>query len=340
MMNRAAPSVALAQPIDVQLLERHRAVMASLKQRHEPLIALLAGRELHYVDVPVYDNVGDLLIMAGTLRFFEEHTLRPKQRAPYYSYRSSSCPPGGVIACQGGGNFGDIYGPFQAFRERLIVDRKDCRIVVLPQSLHFSSEIELENCVALCRAHPDLHICVRDPVSQAMALRMTDKVYLMPDMAHQLWPLRDTAAPAPKDGLLSLKRRDSEATAFSAAGQGFDWDDLVGPGWRFVLSNLVERPVTQMHLRLGLTAGNWLADWWIGRADAFVREAIALFNRHERVESDRLHAHILSCLLEIPNEIYDNSYGKNSRYISTWTHGSPLVSLRSNNDAQLRPSKA
>ncbi|MFN5047454.1 polysaccharide pyruvyl transferase family protein [Roseateles sp.] len=339
-MNSAVPSVAGAQPTDAQMLERHRALMASLKQSHEPLVDLLGKRELHYVDLPFHGNIGDLLIMAGTVAFLTRSRLRPAVQAMYFNYSTGACPPGGVIACHGGGNFGDIYGPFQAFRERLFAERKDCRIVVLPQSLHFSSEVELEKCVVLCRAHPDLHICVRDPVSQAMALRMTDKVYLMPDMAHQLWPLRDVATPAPRDGLLSLKRRDSEATAFSAAGQGFDWDDLVGPGWRFVLSNLVERPVTQMHLRLGMTAGNWLADWWIGRADAFVREAIALFSRHERVESDRLHAHILSCLLEIPNEIYDNSYGKNSRYISTWTHGSPLVSLRSNNDAQLRASKA
>jgi pyruvyl transferase EpsO len=72
---------------------------------------------------------------------------------------------------------------------------------------------------------------------------------------------------------------------------------------------------------------NLQARLWIAQARRFVHRAIYLFSRHERVESNRLHAHILSCLLSIPNHIGDNSYGKNSRYISAWTAANPLVTL-------------
>lgn len=338
MMANPAPNQALtdSKP-QAQMLEQHRALMAELRNKHEPLLTLLGGREFHYVDLPMHGNVGDLLIMAGTLKFFDRHALRPSRKAMYFNYPVSACRGGGVIACHGGGNFGDIYGPFQEFRERLIRERRDCRIVVLPQSLHFSSEAALQACVEVCRRHPDLHICVRDRISEGLARRMTEHVYLMPDMAHQLWPL---AAPrAANDApTLSLKRRDSEATDFQGEGRSMDWDDLVGPGWRFFLSNIVERGVTQAHLRLGLSAGDWLADWWIGRAQSFIDQAVQRFSAHGRVVSDRLHAHILSCLLELPNDIYDNSYGKNSRYIGTWTGGSPLVKLRSNHDATVAVS--
>jgi len=313
----------------------HRVVMASLKGKHAVLLGLLRDRPLHYVDIPMHGNVGDLLVMAGTLRFFEEAKIRVDRMAMYFNYSALECPAGGVIVCHGGGSFGDIYGPFQAFRQRLIRERKDCRVVILPQSLHFEDDAMLTACVEICREHPDLHICVRDPASQAMARRMTDHVYLLPDMAHQLWPMADAKAPASKTAL-TLKRRDSETTNFSSdpTQVTFDWDDLISPWRRSFLSNIVERGVTQAKLRLGAGAlfGNWFARWWIAQANGYIAQAVRLFSTHSNVVSDRLHAHILACLLERPNEIHDNSYGKNSRYINTWTKDSPLVVLKSNND--------
>ena len=72
---------------------------------------------------------------------------------------------------------------------------------------------------------------------------------------------------------------------------------------------------------------NLEARLWIDQAERFANQAVSLFSRYECVESDRLHAHILSCLLSIPNRISDNSYGKNKRYITNWTVDSPLVTL-------------
>ena len=43
------------------------------------------------------------------------------------------------------------------------------------------------------------------------------------------------------------------------------------------------------------------------------------------VITDRLHAHILSLLLGIPNVILDNSYGKLHDFYHTWTSGGGLV---------------
>jgi exopolysaccharide biosynthesis predicted pyruvyltransferase EpsI len=36
------------------------------------------------------------------------------------------------------------------------------------------------------------------------------------------------------------------------------------------------------------------------------------------VDSNRLHAHILVCLIGVPNLLFDNSYGKCSDYSRTW----------------------
>jgi pyruvyl transferase EpsO len=59
-----------------------------------------------------------------------------------------------------------------------------------------------------------------------------------------------------------------------------------------------------------------------------VRRAVDLFASHDHIVTDRLHGHILACLMNKPSTIVDNSYGKNSSYVSQWTMSSPLVSLK------------
>jgi pyruvyl transferase EpsO len=310
-----------------QSVSEHGAIMADLVSRHDVLLPLLKGRPIHYLDIPMYGNVGDLLIMQGTLRFLQKHRLPVSRMGMYFNYSANWAKPDDIIVFQGGGNFGDIYGPFQRFRERVIADLPKNRIVILPQSMHFSDPAKFNQCCELLSRHPDLHICVRDSESEKMARRMTPHVYLLPDMAHQLWPIARPSTPLYP--LLQLRRRDNEACAPTGdVGDTFDWDDLIGKNWTFFLSQIAERSMYHAH-RLGLNKpfANLEARLWIAQAERFVARAVQLFAQHERIESDRLHAHILSCLLSIPHHIDDNSYGKNSRYIAAWTSTSPLLSF-------------
>ncbi|KYK74380.1 polysaccharide pyruvyl transferase, partial [Aggregatibacter actinomycetemcomitans serotype e str. SA2149] len=41
----------------------------------------------------------------------------------------------------------------------------------------------------------------------------------------------------------------------------------------------------------------------------------------------RLHGHIFSSLLEIPNVVCDNAYGKNTGYANLWTKGLNFVTF-------------
>ena len=305
---------------------QHAQMMNRLAGCHEVLLPLLAGKSIHYLDIPFYGNVGDLLIMSGTLRFIKKHQLNVNRYGSYFNYSPSWASPHDVILFQGGGNFGDLYGPFQAFRELVITALPNNRIIILPQSIHFSDAEKLKKCCALMSVHQDLHICVRDLESEQIARQMTPHVYLLPDMAHQLWPI-STTLPATKQ-VLHLHRRDAEATQSTVLNDTFDWEDLVGKHWTFFMSEVAERSVYHLH-RLGVNKpfSNLQARLWIRQANQFVDKAIGLFSGFDRIESDRLHAHILSCLLSIPNQISDNSYGKNRRYISAWTASSPQVTL-------------
>ena len=305
---------------------RHAQMMDNLLGYHEVLLPLLSNKSIHYLDIPFYGNVGDLLIMLGTLSFIDKHRLNVTRFGTYFNYSPSWASNDDVIIFQGGGNFGDIYGPFQAFRERVITALPNNRIVILPQSIHFSDAEKLKKCCELLSRHKDLHICVRDSESEQIASKMTPNVYLLPDMAHQLWPIQ-LSAPATKS-VLNLRRRDAESLNLSVAGDTFDWDDLIGKNWIFLMSEVIERSIYHtQQLGLNKPFTNLQARLWIIQARRFVDRAIKLFSSYERVESDRLHAHILSCLLSLPNQISDNSYGKNKRYISTWTASSPQVTL-------------
>lgn len=312
-------------------LRSHASIMTGLADRHQIIVDLIGDRAFHYVDIPIHWNIGDLLIMSGTVAFFARHGLKPRLIASKEPYQTSWLKPDEAMVLHGGGNFGDLYVPFQSARERIIQECPDNRIIILPQSLHFSSEAAKSRSAEIFRRHRDLHICVRDAVSYETARDFSENVYLLPDMAHHLYPIAHNEAFV--EGPLFLRRCDDEKLDWSglAGLEGAnitDWPDLVGERERTIhrfrrfIDILARR-------RLGLLACRLAAPAWIRYVDTLVADAVRLFARHERIVTDRLHGHILACLMDKPNIVLDNFYGKNTRYIERWTGASPLLSLHS-----------
>jgi pyruvyl transferase EpsO len=324
----------------------HDSLSAELMARHDVLADLIGDAPFHYVDIPTHGNIGDLLIMHGTLAFFRKKRLSPKTIAPYFAFDPRWIARGDVIVFHGGGNFGDLYPYFQDLRERIVRAYPHNRIVVLPQSLHFSSEEKMMQSATLFRTHDDVHVCVRDRVSLRMARNFTDHVHLLPDMAHQLYPL--PAAQNEAHGTLRISRVDDEschADAWSdtaAAPQidmQTDWPQFVGA--REARIDLFRRAIGAFYRRgMGRPANRILSWLWIVYSGWLVADAAKLFARHQLIVTDRLHGHILACLLSRKNIVLDNSYGKNSRYVSTWTYASELVTLQGKPHDALSPADA
>jgi len=174
--------------------------------------------------------------------------------------------------------------------------------------------------------HPDLHICVRDRKSLELALPMSRNVYLLPDMAHQLWPIPRSCSLEKHH--LALLRADAESAGANVTNFDvrLDWRELVGcrNTWiRMIRGVLRALHVTHLDRRLLFNE----VDLWVKYSTKLVGEAIDLFSRFEVITTDRLHAHILSCLMGIPNTILNNSYGKNCSYVSEWTGSSNIVNF-------------
>jgi len=280
------------------------------------------GSQVVYLDYPVYENIGDLLIMKGTEQFFREHQIRVRKRLCMHQFRSRMrLPKNWIIVCQGGGNFGDMYPGCQRLREEAVRAYPNHRIVVLPQTVHFADATQMERSLARLGKHPDFHLFVRDRTSYEAVKGKLDNLYLAPDMAHQLYPIHRTDGGSGKKGrTLGLFRTDGETgpedTGFIACDLRTDWPQLLSRS-EFVLLRLF---VIGFQLNRYLYNLLPIGPLWYRVADRWIDKALRLYSAYDEVVTTRLHGHLLACLMNMPNRLLDNSYGKNMSYYREWTN--------------------
>lgn len=312
----------------------HQEMMRDLSSQHDHVAGLIGNKPFHYVDIPVHGNIGDILIMLGTMAFFRKYALKPRLISPVFAFDPAWIKPDDVVVFHGGGNFGDLYSEygFQPLRERVVREKPHNRIIILPQTIYFSSPEAMAASAKIFRTHPDVHLFVRDRQSYEYAQAFTDHAYLVPDMAHHLYPIEPTAVPS--SGVLRISRVDDEKPETDeGAEQGqyariTDWPELVGTDEKNI--DFFRRVMRKLH-RHGLSRlGNHIfSRLWIAYSGYLTKRAVGIFSTHEKVVTDRLHGHILACLMNKPNTVVDNSYGKNSSYLRQWTGNSGIVDLRS-----------
>lgn len=309
---------------------KHDELMMDVIKQHDFIKILIGNKSFIYLDIPVYGNIGDLLIMAGTVSYFKKNKLTPRIAAPIFAFDLEWITPDDVIVFQGGGNFGDLYSGMQELRERVALEKPDNRIIILPQTIHFSSNEAMLRSAKVFAHHKDVHLCVRDENSYSIANKFTNQVYLAPDMAHHLYPLVYNDAPNKK--ILLLRRSDNEQSTKDIKDIGYDtitdWPELVGDRavfFRFFY--LVMRAFYRVGL--GRLGNRIFTKLWFKYTETLITDAVNLFAIHEYILTDRLHGHILACLMAKPNSVLDNSYGKNFGYYKAWTMQSDIVKIES-----------
>lgn len=306
-------------------ISEHAKRMLSLKARLQALRELVPlDRPVVYLDYPVHLNIGDLLINLGTEAWLGSAGYEIACRASVFDFGRSDAgkvSPDSSIVLHGGGNFGDLYPIHQEFRERIVEQFPRNRIVIMPQSVHFNNPARLAEAARCFAAHRNLTITVRDLDSERLVREyFSNPVHLVPDMAHQLWPVQRSAHGTGET--LTLLRTDIERTPMDAAGSA----SLVDPqDWATLLTardHLIHKFVKrwyELDQRVGHRFPNHRL-WYFVR-DRLVNRMLRLFGDAERIMTNRLHGVILGCLVERPVSYFDNSYGKLSRYCSTWLEG-------------------
>ena len=303
--------------------------MVELTRLHAPIIALIGGRPVAFLDIPLHGNTGDLLILRGTLAFLKRNGVRIRQISSVYNYREIPDPET-VILFQGGGNFGDLYPGIQKFREKIILAYPENRIIFLPQSVCYQSAEEQRKSAEILCAHADLHIFIRDRKSFCIAKEMARSVYLVPDMAHHLYPVRFRARAGRRP--LHLIRTDKEATRWKTDGQSSESTDWPTINDRFEVKISFMRRIMKSAKRRKFSdlLNNAISYSWVFLAGCIIARAIQIFRGASLVTTDRLHAFLLASLMDIETRVYDNSYGKLSSYIETWMPDSGFLTMAEN----------
>jgi pyruvyl transferase EpsO len=305
-------------PMDSNELRTHP--MERLKRMLEPILDVVPpGSKVLYLDVPVHGNIGDLLILKGTEQFFREHRIRVCKRLSHLQFRERMYVPGDwIIVCHGGGNFGDLYPYYQKLRERVVESFPNHRIVILPQTVHFTNPGNAELSLALFSRHRDFHLFVRDHASFEAVKGKLPNVILAPDMAHQLFPVKSVGTATL--GVLGIIRTDSEApdTPYPdlACDRRTDWPQLLSK-WDHFLIGCMARACTLDRYLWNLLP---IIPLWYKIADRLVAKAVRLYSSARTIITNRLHGHLLACLMNKPNRLLDNSYGKNEGYYHQWTY--------------------
>lgn len=303
-----------------------------LKERIHSTLPRLIGPKCVFLDLPYYQNIGDVLIWEGTAQFLTDCGIRCDYQASKETFDWREIPADTTIILQGGGNFGDVWLPHQQFRMEVVERYKANRIVVLPQTVFYEDETVLREQAALFAAHPDLIICARDKASEELLkTHFSNDVVLLPDMAFCISTerLNRMKVPVVSGSTLFVKRRDKELSAYdfdSIVPQDatiHDWPSFERKS-RTVKNyyHLLSRKETFRRIHLA-----WLIDSYAGHIlkSHFLRQGVRFVSAYQDIYTTRLHVAILSVLLGKEITFFDNSYGKNSAFFETWLQDINLI---------------
>lgn len=287
--------------------------MAALRKELNKILDVVpAESKILYVDYPVYHNIGDQLIMLGTESFFQENSITPLARYSAHNFPWNITIRENVkIVCQGGGNFGDIWDFHQNFRNKLVSMFPCNPIVILPQSIYFGENVNARGVRKIFENHSDIYIFVREQASEEQILKWLPGIryQLCPDMSHMLWPGLFRGDNLGKKRL-NLFRNDKEKfVSLKSANDALDWPDIITKE-----DEEFAKKIWAKHGDAEKTHREWLE-----HVVEVTNRAIKTFSGANKIATDRLHGHLLSCLMGIPNIFLPNAYHKNESYYETWT---------------------
>lgn len=302
-------------------------ILQPLLQNKNENIALL--------DFPNHSNVGDSAIWLGEYLFLQQSGFRNNVYMcdidTYSKEDLAETIGSGTILLHGGGNLGDLWPRYQVFREQVIRDFPNNRIIQLPQSIFFLNKENMRRASSIFQQHSNLTILVRDKVSLEIAItELKVRAYLCPDMAFNIGQINmqlDATIPC-----IWLFRDDKEAgsglSKISKSGVWqYDWH--IDEHTKLMKSDAALRYLYSVEVaeQKKTAIRRKISSMYPHVAKERVMRACRVLARTHNVVTERLHGHIICMLMGIPHYILDTRYGKIGNYIDTWNYNSPLVHL-------------
>jgi pyruvyl transferase EpsO len=294
---------------------------------HDCLKDFVSEREpLAILDFPDIRNCGDSAIWLGEMAYLRDrYGKRPAYVSRMDDFSADDLErimPTGPIFLHGGGNFGDVWGAHQDFRERVIERFPSRQIIQFPQSIHYKSQERAEESARIIGRHKNFVLLVRDEESRQFAQKHFNcQVRLCPDMAFCIGALEPAAAEFP---VLAMLRADLEQVGNRdlSAYPDIPVEDWISESARRVR---IAKAVGAASALLAFKPGEVRLRKLDAAAHTRVRRGIRQISRGRAIVTDRLHVHICSLLLGRPHAVLDNSYGKIRRFMAAFSGGTDLA---------------
>jgi pyruvyl transferase EpsO len=288
---------------------------------HSTLAPFLPGaQECDAIDYPDHYNVGDAALWLGQRQVLRDLGVGVRSVSTRSTYHAGRLKARGPLVFMGGGNLGGLYRSHHELKLQVLADFPDRPVIQLPQSVEYADEEAREELRRALSKHPDVTVLLRDQRSYEIAQRDFDcPTALAPDMALGLGDL--TRRP-PKVGLVAQVRTDQESSGQRPVVSDIRFDWLQARRYEPVA-------LYQDAYRLASAVQRRRQDkepdqWFVRLSDAFakanLRRGIRLLSQGERLVTDRLHGHVLACLLGIPHVVVADRFGKVEALWRTWTN--------------------
>ncbi|MBK5940357.1 polysaccharide pyruvyl transferase family protein [Halochromatium roseum] len=284
---------------------------------------------------PDIRNCGDSAIWLGEIAYLRKYF---SGKTPDYVSRRKDFSaaelrrrvPVGPVFIQGGGTFGDIWPGHQGFRESLLTELTDRRIIQFPQSIHFNDAKRIDASARAIDRHGDFVLLVRDEQSLEFAEKHFNcAAHLCPDMAFAIGPLSRPETSIP---VLAMLRDDRESARKTCESSAWAWPDIPQEDWITENRRSVDR--VKRWGWLSALAGGKPAERRFRMLNAaanqrLMKRGIPQISRARAIVTDRLHVHICSLLLGRPHAVLDNNYGKVRGYLAAFSGGTDFSYLAS-----------
>jgi exopolysaccharide biosynthesis protein PssK len=295
---------------------------ALIESLHQRLVAALGpvfggAVEADLIDYPDHYNVGDAALWLGERAILRELGVRTRGAATRATYRAERLRADGPLVILGGGNFGGLYPTHHRLHVEVLAAFTGRPLIQLPQSLHYAGEEQRDELRRAVAEHGATTLVFRDSRSFELGRRDFDcEVILAPDMAFGLGALRRRP---PERALVAQMRTDKESAVTATQAGTFDWLTA-----RATESVAVFDRLYRYNARLQRASDRaWVRQVFIGTCDAYaranLRRGVAMLSAGQRLYTDRLHGHILACLLGVEHTVVNDRHGKIEAMWDTWT---------------------
>lgn len=256
--------------------------------RDEKITNLYFTKKIILVGTSEHSNIGDAAITFGEYEFIRKYfsdyhliEVSTYEFSDTLPYLENIINNDDLIFLQGGGNLGNKFQTEENVRRVIIENFPNNKIVILPQTIYFTDDDELETSKRIYNSHTNLTIFTRGQISLEFAKKnfTNAKCYESLDSALNL----NFNFGYERNGIICCLRDLNDESGLDKK----TYDDIF-------------KTIKSFDKNYSFTNNLWVSDIKKNQRNYVVYEQLKSFSKHKLVVTDRLHGLIFSLITNTP----------------------------------------